>query len=53
MEDEEGNTINALKVIEDIERCRREEKARMEEIQNRHYLTPQDVIKEMDGGQEK
>ena len=53
VEDEEGNTINAFKVIEDIERCRREEKARLEEIQNRKYLTPQDVFKELDGGQKK
>ncbi len=53
VEDEEGTTINAFKVIEDIERCRREEDERLAAERARVYLTPQDIFKELDVGQKK
>ncbi len=53
VEDEEGNTINAFKVIEEIERCHREEEARLAAERAKVYLTPQDVFQELDGGQKK
>lgn len=53
VEDDEGNTINAYKVINDIERCNRDEIARLAAERARVYLTPQDIFKELDGGQKK
>lgn len=53
VEDDEGNTINAFKVINDIERCRREETERLAAERARVYLTPHDIFKELDGGQKK
>lgn len=53
VEDDEGNTINAFKVINDIDRCHREEMERLAAERARVYLTPHDVFKELDGGQKK
>ncbi|MEE8433242.1 MAG: hypothetical protein V3S64_00505, partial [bacterium] len=51
--DASGQRIIAWKVIEILEKRRKDEKRRRDEIQNRKYLTPQDVFKELDGGQKK
>lgn len=53
VEDDEGHTINAYKVIQDIERRQREQAARLAAEQARVYLTPNDVFRELDGKQKK
>lgn len=53
VEDEKGTTINAWAFIRNYEKKKKEEEARLAAERAKKYLTPNDIMKELDGKQPK
>jgi hypothetical protein len=51
VEDEQGNVINAWTFIRDYEKKKKEEEARLAAERAKKYLTPHDIMAELDGKQ--
>lgn len=51
VEDERGNVINAWTFIRDYEKKKKAEEARLAAERAKKYLTPQDIMAELDGKQ--